>query len=44
MGKAYSYDLRKFSPNEILYFVDIGSNVGTTSIMAKILNPFAKYF
>lgn len=36
------YDLRKFKPGEINYFVDIGANVGTTSIMAKILNPTAR--
>jgi FkbM family methyltransferase len=36
------YDLRKFKPHDIKAFVDIGANVGTTVIMARILNPQAK--
>lgn len=39
-----SYDLRKFAPGEINYFIDIGANLGATSLMAKILNPTARVF
>jgi FkbM family methyltransferase len=37
-----SYDLRKYQPGDINYFVDIGANIGSTSLMAKILNPTAR--
>lgn len=36
------YDLRKFDPEDIGLFLDIGANVGTTAIMARILNPRAR--
>ena len=36
------YDLRKFKPNDIMTFVDVGANKGTTSIMARILFPKAR--
>lgn len=36
------YDLRKFKPHDIKAFIDVGANVGTTSIMARILYPQAK--
>jgi len=36
------YDLRKFDPLDISYFVDIGANVGSTSLQAKVLNPKAR--
>ncbi len=36
------YDLRKFKPTDINYFIDIGANIGTTTIQAKVLNPIAK--
>jgi len=36
------YDLRKFAPYEIDYFLDIGANVGTVTLLAKALNPKAK--
>jgi FkbM family methyltransferase len=35
------YDLRKFDPYEIDYFLDIGANVGTVTLQAKVLNPKA---
>jgi len=44
-GKIHKYDcydLRKFGPDKIMTFVDIGANVGTTSIMARILFPRAR--
>jgi FkbM family methyltransferase len=37
-----AYDLRKFRPGDIDYFIDIGANVGTTTLMAKLLNPTAR--
>ena len=36
------YDLRKFKPGEIDFFLDIGANVGTVSLQAKVLLPKAK--
>jgi len=36
------YDMRKFQPGEINGFLDIGANIGTTSIMARILNPTSR--
>jgi len=36
------YDIRKFGSNYVRGFLDIGANVGTTTIMAKILFPIAK--
>ena len=37
-----SYDLRKHMGSGIKTFIDIGANVGTTSIMARVLFPKAK--
>ncbi len=36
------YDLRKHTGSGIKTFIDIGANVGTTSIMARILFPKAR--
>jgi len=36
------YDLRKFKSDYIRTFVDIGANVGSTAIMARILFPKAR--
>ena len=36
------YDLRKFKVGDIHTFLDIGANIGTTSLMAQILNPTAR--
>jgi len=36
------YDLRKYHPEDIKTFVDIGANVGTTTIMARLLMPASK--
>ena len=36
------YDLRKFKPMDINCFIDIGANIGSTSLMVKILNPIAR--
>jgi len=36
------YDLRKFKPGDIDVFIDIGANVGSTSLQAKVLNPTAR--
>lgn len=36
------YDLRKFDPEEIGVFLDIGAQIGSTSIMARILNAAAR--
>ncbi|KKM85544.1 hypothetical protein LCGC14_1287910, partial [marine sediment metagenome] len=36
------YDIRKFKPGEIDTFLDIGANVGSFSLQAKVLNPTAK--
>jgi FkbM family methyltransferase len=33
------YDIRKFKDGDFGYFVDIGANIGTVSLMAKILFP-----
>ena len=43
-GKVYKYDgygLRKFHPMDAELFVDIGAHIGSVSIMARILFPFA---
>jgi FkbM family methyltransferase len=37
-----TYDLRKWQPHDVKTFVDIGANVGTVSIMARILFPEAR--
>ncbi len=36
------YDLRKFKPMDINCFIDIGANIGSTTIMARILFPLAR--
>ncbi len=36
------YDLRKFRPLDIDYFIDIGANFGSTSLQAKVLNSKAR--
>ena len=36
------YDIRKFGSNYVRGFLDLGANVGTTTLMAKILFPIAK--
>jgi len=36
------YDLRKFKPLDIECFIDIGANIGTTALQAKVLNPIAR--
>jgi FkbM family methyltransferase len=36
------YNLRKYSPTDIDYFLDIGACVGTTSVFFKAIVPFAK--
>ncbi|MHC4397519.1 MAG: FkbM family methyltransferase [Planctomycetota bacterium] len=36
------YDLRKFSPGSIDYFLDIGACVGTTSLLFKAIDPWAR--
>jgi len=37
-----SYALRKYGPKTIDYFLDIGACVGTTSLLFKTIDPFAK--
>lgn len=37
-----SYDLRKYSPGSMDYFLDIGGCVGTTSLMFKCIDPLCK--
>jgi FkbM family methyltransferase len=37
-----TYDLRKFEVGDYSTFLDIGANRGTTSFMAKMLNPKAR--
>ena len=37
-----SYDIRKFAPDEIATFLDIGMNVGSMTLMARLLMPKAK--
>ncbi len=44
-GKIWKYDcydLRKFKPMDINCFIDIGANIGSTTFMAKILNPVSR--
>lgn len=44
-GKIHRYDcygLRKFDYRKIKLFIDIGANVGTTTIMARMLFPYAR--
>ncbi len=44
-GKVFRYDcydLRKFKPGDISTFIDIGANIGSVSLMAKVLNPTAR--
>ena len=36
------YGLRKFSPKSIDYFLDIGGCEGTTSVLFKAIDPFAR--
>ena len=36
------YSLRKYSPLDINYFLDIGACVGTTSVFFKSIDPYAK--
>ena len=36
------YDLRKYSPGSIDYFLDIGGCVGTTGVFFKSIDPFAQ--
>ena len=36
-----NYDLRKYSPKSIDYFLDIGGCEGTTSVLFKSIDPFA---
>jgi FkbM family methyltransferase len=36
------YDLRKFRPGDIDVFLDIGAQIGSTTVMAKLLNPTAR--
>lgn len=36
------YSLRKYSPLDIDYFLDIGACTGTTSVFFKSIDPFAK--
>ena len=36
------YELRKFSPGSMDYFLDIGGCVGTTSVLFKAMDPFCK--
>jgi len=36
------YNLRKYYPGSIDYFLDIGGCVGATSLMFKMIDPFAK--
>ena len=37
-----TYALRKFSPRSIDYFLDIGGCQGTTSVLFKSIDPFAR--
>jgi FkbM family methyltransferase len=39
-----NYDLRKYTPGSIDYFLDIGGCVGTTAVLFKALVPQAKVF
>ena len=44
-GKIFKYDpymLRQFQDKDVDLFIDIGANKGTTSVMARVLFPFAK--
>jgi len=44
-GKLWRHDgyaLRKYGPKTIDYFLDIGGCVGTTSLMFKVIDPYAK--
>ena len=44
-GKIWKYDcydLRKFKSMDINCFIDIGANIGSTTLMAKILNPISR--
>lgn len=40
--KYDGYDLRKYGPGDVDLFIDIGANIGTVSVMARILFPFAR--
>lgn len=36
------YGLREYEMNDVMTFIDIGANKGTTTVMAHILYPFAR--
>jgi FkbM family methyltransferase len=42
--KYDGYDLRKYGPKDIDLFIDIGANIGTVSVMARILFPFSRIY